>query len=42
MNLESQDDKILFLRDGEKEEYGWEIRKETTGTKSPTAAREGT
>lgn len=33
MNLESQDHRIILLRDGDKEEYGWEIRKGTTGDK---------
>lgn len=31
MNLESQGHRSLLLRDRDKEEYGWEIRKGTTG-----------
>lgn len=39
MNLELQDQRILLLRDGDKEEYGWEIRKGTTGDKVSNSSK---
>lgn len=39
MNLESQDQRILLLRDGDKDEYGWEIRKGTSGDKVSNSSK---
>lgn len=39
MNLESQDQRTLLLRDGDKDEYGWEIRKGTSGDKVSNSSK---